>query len=317
MISEQIHIDPQMKPALDRMKERMASRAPMTSVSISEMRVRARSDFAALNVDRQDLSLVKSATVKGAFGPREARIYDAMGARANAPGLIYCHGGGWIVGDLDSEDAKLRRLASESGVRIISIDYVLAPEHKFPKPLEDCIAVAQSIRDDAEYFGVDPTRLAIGGASAGANLALSTAIALREKNASWLRYLLLFYGVFDMASQAPSRTLFNEGFGMTSDAMELFYSLYLNEKAEQTDPRASPLRADLSGLPPAFINAAGLDVLRDDSRELAQAMKDRGIEVSYDEPKGVIHGFTLLAHEVEAARNTIANAAHALRSVLD
>jgi len=315
-VEDEIYIDPDVKPALERMKARMASRAPMSAVPVADMRERARDDFAAMNANPPALAHIEDTVIEGAFGPRAARIYDAAGARKDASGLIYYHGGGWIVGDLDSEDAKLRRIAQASGVRIVSVDYVLAPEHKFPEPLEDCVAAAKSIRKSASDLGVDPSRLAIGGASAGANLALSTAIALRDEDASWLRFMLLFYGVYDIASEAPSRTLFGEGYGMGADAMEFFYSLYLNDPAERTDPRASPLRADLTGLPPAFINAAGLDVLRDDSRALAEKLRSGGVQIDYDEAPGVIHGYTLLAHEVAAARKTIEQAGHALRSAL-
>lgn len=310
-------IDPEMTPALERMKARMASRAPMTAVPIEVMRERARGDFAALNQFRPEIALVEETRASGAFGLRPVRIYDAHGERKGAPGLVYFHGGGWIVGDLDSEDAKLRRLAIESGVRIVSVDYSLAPERKFPGPLDDCVALARSIHAHAADYGLDPSRLGIGGASAGANLALAAALALKDSGETWLRCMVLFYGVFDLASDAPSRSLFTDGYGMSADAMEFFYSLYLNSPEEKADRRASPLLDDLGGLPPAYISAAGLDVLRDDSRALAEGLRCAGISVEYDEAPGVIHGFTLLAHEVGAARKTIAAAGHALRSALD
>ncbi len=316
MMSDDHYIDPEIMPVLERMQARMALRAPMSDVSIADMRKRARADFAAMNANPPMLAYVEDTVIEGAFGTRKARIYDAAGTRTGAPGLIYFHGGGWIVGDLDSEDEKLRRLALASGIRILSVEYVLAPEHKFPDPLEDCIAAAKSVRKAAPELGLDAERLAIGGASAGANLALSTALALRDDNASWLRFMLLFYGVYDMASQAPSRSLFNEGYGMTAEAMEFFYSLYLKGPTERIDPRASPLHAEMENLPPAFINAAGLDILRDDSRALAEKLRDNGVPIDYDEAPGVIHGYTLLAHEVVAARNTIERAAHALRLTL-
>ena len=291
-MSDEIYIDPQMRPALARMQERMAALSPTEAVTPQAMRESARETFAAMNVDAPELKLVRDTTLPGAFGPRPVRIYDALGERQQAPGLIYYHGGGWVVGDLDTEDAKLRRLALQSGVRIVSIDYVLAPEHRFPQPLEDAIALARAVHEGADALGLDPQKLAIGGASAGANLALSTALALRDAGRSWLRLLVLFYGVFDMASRAPSRTQFAEGFGLGADAMELFYLLYLNDPAERTDPAASPLRANLHGLPPAWINAASLDVLRDDSHALAEKMRAAGIAVAFEEYPGVIHGYT-------------------------
>lgn len=315
-MKDKIYIDPEIKPSLKRMRERMASRPPMTSVDISVIRERAQEDFVLLNKDSPEVPFVKDVNIEGAYGTRQARIYDALGERENAPGLIYFHGGGWILGDLDTEDAKLRRLALASGVRIISFDYVLAPEYQFPKPLDDCFAATQSIHDDAKTLGFDPNRLAIGGASAGANLALSTAIKLRDEKRSWLRLMVLFYGTYDMISSPPSRTLFDNDFGITTDAMNLFFSLYVKEENDRANPLASPILANMAGLPAAFINAAGLDILRDDSRTLAKKMRTAGIKVQLADVPGVTHGFTLLAHEVSAARKIIDLAAQALHSTL-
>jgi len=315
-MTDQFYIDPEMQPALERMKARMAARTPMSEVPVADMRVRANEDFAPLNANPPPLALVEERMVEGAFGPRKVRLYDALGERQNAPSLIYFHGGGWIIGDLNTEDAKLRRLAHHSQVRIVSVDYVLAPEHKFPDPVEDCVAAARHIHERSDEFGLDPARLAIGGASAGANLALSTALSLRDSGQSWLRFMLLFYGVFDMDSQAPSRKLFSEDYGLGAEAMEFFYSLYLHGADERAHPLASPLRADLAALPPAFINAAALDVLRDDSRALADKMRQAGGSVEFLETPGVTHGYTLLAHEVSAAQRALEASAHALRSAL-
>lgn len=309
-------IDPEMKPALERMTARMAARAPMGSIPVSAMRARAREDFAALNVEPLPIARVFDATIPGAFRDNPVRIYDAVGDRTDAPGLVYFHGGGWIVGDLDTEDAKLRRLAAESGVRIVSVDYVLAPEHKFPDPVIDCAETIKSVYANAAALGLDQNLLAAGGASAGANLALAASIFLRDQSASMLRFLVFFYGVFDAASEAPSRSLFAADYGLSAEAMEFFYKLYLADK-ERTHPLASPLRAQLAGLPPVYVNAAGLDVLRDDSRMLAAKLKEANVPVQFEETPGVIHGFTLLAHEVSAARRTIENAAHALRLALE
>ncbi len=313
-MTDDFFVDPEIKPSLERMRARMASRPPMTSVDIAVIRERAQEDFVSLNQNPADIQLVKDVDVDGAYGSRKARVYDAIGVRNDAPGLVYFHGGGWIVGDLDTEDAKLRRLAIASGVRIISYDYILAPEHQFPKPLDDCFAAVNFVRENANTFGIDPMRLSVGGASAGANLALSTAIKLRDKKQSWLRFMLLFYGTFDMVSSPPSRTLFDKDFGITTEAMELFFSLYVKDKGQRSHPLASPFLADLSDLPPAFINAAGLDILRDDSRALAKKMQKSGIQVQYEDVPGVTHGFTLLAHEVRAARRIIETAGQALRS---
>lgn len=312
---EKPYIDPEIIPSLERMQARMASRQPMTAVDPKIIRQRANAEFAPLNLHPPNLALIKDIQIEGAFGLRKARLYDALGEREDAPGLIYFHGGGWIVGDLESEDTKLRYLAIASGVRIVSYDYVLAPEHKFPQPLDDCIAAAKSIHSNAHSLGLASRQLAIGGSSAGANLALSTALKLRDEKYSWLQYMLLFYGTYDMCGKPPSRRLFNS-FGGGTEAMEFFFSLYLQEKSERHNPLASPLFAEMAGLPPAFINAAGLDVLRDDSRNLVEKLQQAGIETHYEEVPGVTHGFTLLTHEVRAARKIIRTAGQALHSAL-
>lgn len=316
-MEKSIYIDPEMAPALERQKARRAGRAPIGSLSPETIRERARADFAAMNAVSPEISLVENTVVEGAFGTTQIRIYDALGDRVEAPGMIYFHGGGWIVGDLDSEDSKLRRLALESQVRIVSVDYVLAPEHRFPDPVYDCIAAAENIHHDAARLGLDPSRLAIGGASAGANLALSTAVALRDKRSTWLQFILLFYGVFDIESTAPSRKIFGDGFGTSIAEMEYFYSQYFNRREERSDHLASPLFAKLTGLPPTYIDCAGADLLRDDSRSLAARLRTAGVSCQFNETPGVLHGYTLLGHEVAAARNAIKHAAHALRARLD
>lgn len=309
-------LTPEMAPILAGMLARMAERGSMTSVSAPEMRARARADFAVLNASPCPVAHVEDIDVRGAFGPAKARLYDPAPDAPPGPGLVYFHGGGWVIGDLDTEDGKLHRLANDSGVRVISMDYVLAPEHKFPAPLEDCIALAGCVRNNASLFGVDPDRLAIGGASAGANLALASTLALRDQGDAWARLLLLFYGVFDVGLESDSRRIFGQDFGLTAEAMDYFTACYLNTPAERTDWRASPLQANLSGLPPAFLSIAGADLLRDDSRLLLQKLRDAGVAVSSMEYPGVIHGFTLYTKELSAARQAIADAGRALRETL-
>lgn len=316
-MTDETALDPQMVPILARMNAKMASREPMSAIAPHQMRQRAREDFAALNTDPPAIQYIANSKISGGFDQREIRIYDALGQRDSAPGLIYFHGGGWIVGDLDTEDAKLRRLAIASKVRIISVDYVLAPEHPFPEPVEDCVACAQSIRKQSAALGINPDNLAIGGASAGVNLALATAIYLRDQQQTWLRFMLLFYGVFDMSNSSTSHKLFGQGFGMGTEAMEFFISIYAPNPSERVLPLASPVHANLSNLPPAFINGAALDVLRDDSRDLVTKLRLAGNDVLFTETTGVLHGFTLLAREVKAARDLIQNAGQALSLALD
>ena len=194
--AEGYELDPDMKIVLARMLERMATRPPMGTSTPAEMRARFADDIVAWNVDPPALPLVENRVASTRDRAVPVRFYDPIGDGDPLPTLIYFHGGGWVVGDLDSNDRALRLLALESGVGILSVDYCLAPENPFPAPLNECLEVARWVYRNGASHGIDVERLAIGGDSAGANLALATAIDLREAGEQWLRYMLLIYGVY-------------------------------------------------------------------------------------------------------------------------
>jgi len=315
-MSEPIYVDPEMATALERLASEYPPAPDNEVFNLQNVRAQTEKTLASLNQNPPPISCVENITIDGLFGPRKARIYDDVPRRKSAPGLIYFHGGGWILGDLETEDAKLRRMAKYSGVRIISYDYVLAPEHKFPDPLDDCYAAALTIRGHADTYGLDPSRIAIGGSSAGANLALATALKLRDGNQDWLKFMPLFFGSYDMVNRTPSWDLFGKGYMLDADYMGWLFGLYLSKDTKRNNPLASPLFANLAGLPPAYLNAAGLDILRDENRALAKKLKTAGVKTQYEEIRGVPHGYTLLAKEVTAANNAIKSAAQALSAAL-
>lgn len=223
------------------------------------------------------------------------RHYHPDDRPARNAAMIYAHGGGWIVGDLDFEHLKLLKLCAWSGVDIFSIDYALAPEHPFPEPRDDVVAAAKYIESHADDFAIDARRLAIGGASAGANLALSSAIKLRDSGSS-LRAIALFYGVYDLRFAHPSYIDNATGFVLETRAMEYFRSLYVGiDPAAWTDPGASPGLAKLEGLPPVFLNAVTNDPLFDDSRALEKRLTQAGVANELHEYDDTIHGFTSMS----------------------
>jgi acetyl esterase len=309
-------LDPEMAPIALRMRERMASRVPMTSIEPSLMRERAAADFAVWNEDPPPMAEVRDVTLDDAHG-LPARLYVPPGATEAGGLLVHFHGGGWVIGDIGFEDRACRSVSLESGVRVLSVEYRLSPEVKFPVPTEDCVAAALWAREHAKTLCIDPSKIALGGASAGANLAMSATLMMRDRGLVPPKFLVLLYGVYAMRTNAESYRLFGDGsYGLGADALDFFMSLYLRDATDRAHPLASPLLADLSGLPPAFIAIAGIDPLRDDSRELAEKLRAAGVAVETREYEGVLHGFTQFARESAQGRRALSDAAAALRAAL-
>ena len=192
--------------------------------------------------------------------------------------MIYFHGGGWVIGNLETEDRKLRHIVDESGVCVLSVDYVLAPEHPFPGPGNDCIACVRDALNRAGELGIDPDRIFLGGASAGANLALVAALALRDAGIQ-LAGLLLFYGAFDLTYSGRSMDLLKSGYFLETEAMYRFRRHYCPEESNWRKPEASPLFGNFQGLPRTFISAPTVDPLFNDSTRLADLMEAAGVKV--------------------------------------
>lgn len=254
---------------------------------------------------------VRDLTVDGAGGPLPARLYTPTSRLHGppAPTLMFFHGGGFIYGDLESHDGACRFLAERSGVQVLAVDYRLAPEHPFPAPLEDCIAAFRWLVDHADAVHADAERLAVGGDSAGGNLAARVAITAAEQGLP-LRFQLLIYPVTKFGVETPSRKKFEEGFFLTAKFMDNATEGYLAGQ-DLSDPRASVgLSPTLpAGLAPAFVATAGFDPLRDEGVAYAELLAEHGVKVEAKGYGSMIHGFFNIVgcgHEAPANNADIA-----------
>jgi acetyl esterase len=210
---------------------------------------------------------------------------------ANAPILLYFHGGGWVVGDVSSHDEVCRQLCAGANAIVISVNYRLAPETPFPGGLEDCYAATQWAAEHAADLGGDSARVAVGGDSAGGNLAAAVCLLARERGGPALRHQLLIYPVTDSNFERPSYRDNADGYLLTRGMMQWFWQQYLEDPGQADNPLAAPLHADLAGLPAATVITAGFDPLRDEGQAFAAKLEASGVAVEHLEFKGMIHGF--------------------------
>ncbi len=238
-------------------------------------------------------------------------------AAAGLPTMVYIHGGGWVWGSIDTHDHIMRGYAAASGCAVIGPDYALSPEAPFPQALEECAAVVRWVARNGAEWGLDPSRIVVGGDSAGGNLALATALLLRETDPGLtLRGLLLNYGVFDSRLDTPSYLEFATGHTLTREKMDFYWRCYAPRETDRIHPLAAPLRADLRGLPPCLLHVAELDVLASESHAMAGRLREAGVAVEETTFPGMLHGFLRAMGHVKAADRAIAEAGAWLRRVL-
>ncbi len=317
-MNKRIYVDPQVEPILERMLTVTAERGSIGSVSPPQMRERFNEDVSGWNIDLPEIHNTEDFQIESGSGLVPVRLYDPADRDTELPCLIFIHGGGWIVGDLETNERSMRLLAIQSGVRILSVDYPLAPENKFPAGLDACVAVTRWVRKNGRDWGIDPDRLAVGGDSAGGNLALATALDLRNADENWLRLGLMIYPALSPHADTESHHNFGQGeFGLDTDAMHYFWGEYLVDESQKNDPRAAPLLADMHSMPPMYIMTAGLDALTDDSRVLEQKLKASGIEVTHRHYPGMIHGFFSMALFLDIGSKAVTEAAAALAETLN
>jgi len=234
------------------------------------------------------------------------------------PVLVYIHGGGWTIGDIDTHDSLCRQLANGARCAVFSIDYRLAPEYPFPAAVDDCIRATSWIAGNAAVLSVDPRRIAIGGDSAGGNLAAVIAIHARDKGGPALAFQLLIYPATDQRCGFPSHQANGEGYLLTRASIDFFRGCYLPRPEDWNDWRASPLLAgDLSRLPPALVITAGFDPLRDEGRAFAERLAAEGTPATYKEYEDMVHGFILFGGVLDTANAAVADCCAALRRAFD
>jgi acetyl esterase len=266
-----------------------------------------------------EIGAVKNLTADGPHGPIPLRVYRPAGVSDSTrlPAYVYFHGGGWVIGDLETHDVLCRQLTGASGVSVISVDYRLAPEHKFPAAADDAWAATRWIVAHAAPLGVDGPRLAVGGDSAGGNLAAVVALMARDAGGPTIALQVLLYPVTDLGAESKSYADFAEGYMLTRESMRWFRAHYLAGAGDATDWRVSPLRASsLAGLPPALVITAGFDPLRDEGDAYAARLRDAGVTVDSVCFGGMIHGFAGMGKVLGSAHRAVTLIGDALRQAL-
>ena len=257
------------------------------------------------NPEPPELKSVAPLSIPAPHGSIPARIYTPKTLRLAgglAPCLVFFHGGGWVIGDLDSHDVACRKLADEGELIVISVDYRLAPEHKFPAAVDDAITSTKWISDNAGKLGIDASRLMVGGDSAGGNLAAVVAIAARDGNGPAIAGQVLIYPATESARTHPSHREPETSILLTHSVTKWFYEQYLGSATDVHDWRASPARAKtLIGLPPAYVLTAGADPLRDEGDEYAKRLEQAGVPVTYRHFPGQFHGFFTMGKLLQQA----------------
>ncbi len=236
------------------------------------------------------------------------RVYRPV-SNGVLPTLIYFHGGGWVWANVDTHDRMTREYAAAGQVAVVSVDYALSPEAKFPQALLECAAVVQFVAERGTEWGLDPARLLLGGDSAGGNLALATALLLRDTGGPPLRGILANYPVSDSRFDTPSyREFGNGGYGLSTERMAFYWSVYVPHEIDRLHPLAAPLRADLVGLPPVMVLLAELDVLRSEGEALVVKLRAADVAVETETFAGTVHGFLRATASVQKARDAVATA---------
>ena len=230
------------------------------------------------------------------------------------PVCMWFHGGGWVVGNIETNDATCQALANAAGTIMVSVDYRLAPEHRFPIPFDDCYAATEWAAANAAAFGGDPSRLAVAGGSAGGNLAAAVALRARDEGAPSLVHQSLIYPVTERDFESPSYVQNAEGYGLSLDTMRYFWECYLSSEADASNPYVAPMAADdLSGLPSAYVLTAEYDPLRDEGEAYAARLRDAGVPTTQSRYDGMIHGFFNAGIPFTRTWDAIAEAADELR----
>lgn len=307
-------LDPQTRNLLKAIEA--AGLPPLHRLTAVDARQAYRQRLARTRPEPQGVSAVEEIGCPGPGGRIRIRLYRASTA-ASAPCLVFYHGGGWTIGDLDTHDILCRDICRQAGCAVAAVDYRLAPESPFPAAAEDAVAAYRWLRDSAAGLGLDASRLAVGGDSAGGNLAAVASLLLRDANEYLPRFQLLIYPATDMRALAPSHIANGRDYLLTADTIAYFRQHYTPDEAQWSDWRASPLlHPDLSGLPPALVLTAGFDPLRDEGRQYADALSVAGTPCQYVCFERQIHGFVPMGKALGEATTAVSLCALAVKRAL-
>ena len=310
-------LDPDAETLLAMM--RAAGRPPTETLTPNEAREAFRAGRAVVQPEPQDVAEVRELSCPGPHGAIALRLYRAIGTQAGEtlPALVYFHGGGWVLGDLDSHDVACRHYANAARCRVISVDYRMAPEYKFPAAVDDCAAATAFVIAQSDALGIDRRRVAVGGDSAGGNLAAVIALMARDGALPPIAFQLLVYPVTDLAMTHGSYARVTEGVPLTAKTMEWFIAHYLRGPNERVDWRASPLRAaDLSGTAPALVLTASYDPLCDEGAAYADRLEREGVRVIHLHFSDQLHGFVGHGRIIRAGGVALDMMAAALKKAL-
>ena len=309
-------LDPQAANVIDLIVK--SGRPPYHQLTPKDARQMFRETRPASTPPAPQIGAVRDVLTEGAQAI-PLRVYRPPGVSDSRrlPVLVYFHGGGWVIGDLETHDVLCRQLTAEAGVSVIAVDYRLAPEHKFPAAADDAWAATRWIAAHAAELGVDADRLAVGGDSAGGNLAAVVALLAREAGGPRIALQILLYPVTDLVSESQSYADLADGYMLTRDSMRWFVAQYLDSKDQAADWRVSPLRApSLAGLPPALVVTAGYDPLRDEGEAYARRLREAGVSVDAVSFGGMIHGFVPMGRLIDTAFRGVSLITGSLRQAL-
>jgi acetyl esterase len=300
-LARMVELNPPRYESLDPVAARVAMAAARTAAAIKPPAIH---EIRMLTASANDRDI-----------PIRSYRPEANQSAIEEPALIFFHGGGWVIGDLDSHDLLCRRLALASGCRILSVEYRMAPESKFPSALDDAIAATRWVFENSAALGLDTRRIAVGGDSAGGNLATVLALLSRDGDLPALAFQLLLYPVTDLTMKHPSYQIRADGLPVMRETMEWFRKHYLSNEDERLDWRASPLHAaSVAGLPPTFILTVGYDPLADEGAAYAMRLRDAGVRVVFSHYPGQMHGFLTVGALFPTTAKAILEIALALRA---
>ena len=287
---------------------------PLESLSPAEARIAAAEGLKPVRGTAEPVQSVEDLRIPGPAGEIPIRVYTPD-APAPRPALVYFHGGGWVVCDLDTHDVVCLAIARRAGAVVVAVDYRLAPEHKFPAAVVDCYAATLWTAANADRLGIDKTRIAVGGDSAGGNLGAVVSLKARDESGPAIALQAMVYPVTDLSSFAtPSYQEFATGYQLTKSEMEWFRGHYLRSMEDARHPHASPLLAqDFRGLPPALIITAECDPLRDEGEAYAERLKAAGVPVQCTRYAGMIHPFFSLSGAIPQALDALQEVADAVQ----